>query len=253
MANEFEQELRRKVELLFFDPLKSRDDYIAKFKESYPDEKHYAYSPLYDLQAQIVELDRKEMWLPVVLLLNILVEGVAANILTTNKVFEGVSIFYEKYTTLTKLEGVLLREFRNAREHNFSQFIGRLKQEPRRMNQFNILHESLPELEKSYSKDGTYFKMAFSASLGGEKVADYQYGHYNEKDNYYLINPHVNPMFFRATVFSAVEKLKKAVETDDKLQRNIMSNLKVDNWTHIIYSAAESSDGTIKFDAPFLQ
>lgn len=246
-------EIEKRIELLFFNPLKSRDEYIEKFTRYYPNNTHYAYSPLYDLQAQIVELDRKEMWFPVVLLLNILVEGVAANILTTNKVVEGVNIFYERYTTLTKLENVLLREYRNAREHNFSQFIGRLKQEPRKINQFNILHESLPETEKSFRKDNTYFKMAFSASLGGKKVADYQYGHYDEEKDYYLISPHVNPMSFRATVFSAVEKLKKDVEIDDKLQRNIISNLKVDNWTHIIYSAAESSDGTLYFDAPFLQ
>lgn len=255
MADEFEQELRNRVELLFFDPLKSRDEYIEKFKQFYPDEPHYAYPPLYDLQAQIVELDRIEFWFPVVLLLNILIEGIAANILasSTEKVAEGVNIFYERYTNLTKVESVLLREFRNAREHNFSQFIGGLKPERRKVKQFNVLYESLPDPEKTYKNDKTYFKMAFSASLGSKKVAEYQYGYFNKEKNYYLIKPHINPMSFRATVFSAVERLKQDVQNDEEFQKRIGKNLKVENWTHIIYSVAESSDSKIGFDAPFLQ
>lgn len=228
----------KRLDLFFFDPTRSHDDYNIEYTRLFPKDLP-GYAPLYELRAQILDLRGKQQWLPAMLLADITVEGLVLNITaedaglrTKESDFEE---FYETYFNFANDEGFLVRMYRNARTHNFAQFLGRVDNGHRSQKQFSDLKSKVENLtHQKIGSEVTVFKIYLMATTGLKGVAELL-PDCEIKDSYAVLRVVINPERFLDAFEQAVAKLELDTRSDQRLRDNFENNLPPRNWYGVTY------------------
>ena len=224
--------LKARLELFFFDPTRSQDDYDNSFRSYFPNQKTVARSPLYELRRELRECVERQKWLPAVLIADIIIGGLVFNITAKeagSKVAEeDYRSFYKTFCGIGDAEGFFIRLLRNARQHNFGLLISRLYRKDRKSDKFKTILESNSVIVDPEVK---FFKLHFPSSLDYEEVA--AYSNAQVKSSHILVNIKVNPRLYTEKIESAIKPLKEYIAQNESYARNLMNNLTMDNWMRI--------------------
>lgn len=241
-------ELNRRICCFFFSGSHSRDEYIQVFNSLYPEKReYYAYSPLFLLRRDIylfLKFDhfRDDLkvdhiaYFPALLLADIIIEGIVHNITAEKdnkkKTDEYFKVFFDTYFSFNENERLIVRQLRNALQHNFNQLIIRVKNKDRQKEYFETIKKHL-ENQKGIviDKKLDYFKLGYQLSPEFTSVAEF--GDYESREDHYLVGVKLNPKLFLDRLEIAINRLVDDIKNDDRLAVNFLKNLKVDNWMKV--------------------
>ena len=225
-------QLKARLELFFFDPIKPQGDYCNSFKDYFPNQKTVVRSPLYELRRELRECVERQKWLPAVLIADIIVGGLVFNI-TWNQAGaypkeNDYDFFYKKFCNFNRNEGYFIRLLRNARQHNFGFLISRLYRKDKKSDKLKTILESN---SVAIGPEVKFFKLHFPSSLGYGEVATYSNA--QMRGDHILVNIKINPRLYTEKIESAIKPLKEYIAQNESYARNLMNNLTMDNWMRI--------------------
>lgn len=220
--------LSERIELMFFDPAKSHDEYLKYLQKVRPAEHNAVYSPLYLLRNEIHELCVNKQWFPAILLGHIAIEGIAHYFFRDDN-----KQFYRDFMKLSEEEQLAHRLYRNAREHNFGQLLNHLDKSWQ-TKIYDIFVSKRSDVDKDISAD---MKVAFQLSEGFPEVAKVVYRNLlqGKVGSYYRIEFALNPKSFLEALDQGCELLKRKIILDSTLQTKLMNDLTEDNWMRVSY------------------
>ncbi len=232
-------ELDRRIRCFFLPGSHDRDVYIDLFNSLYPEKnEHYAYSPLFLLRRDIFLLLKFDhiAYFPALLLADIIIEGLVSNITAVtagkNKSNNDFKLFYKKYFSFDDHERLIIRQLRNALQHNFNQLVIHIKNNGRQRHIFLTIKKYLEnKISNTIGKKITYFKLGYQLSPKYTAIAEF--GNYEPRKNYYLVKAKVNPRLLLGQMEVAIHKLMYDIKHDDRLALNLLKNLSVDNWMKV--------------------
>lgn len=232
-ASEFD----KRFELFFAPPDQPRSEHLAQYTALYPNESVPAYSPLYELRNHIWRFHQNNQWFPAMLFAEILVQGLVFNITAPRAGHEVTESdfddFYERFLSLRPIERIIIRELRNAREHNFGQLLGRV----RPGKHFAVIQDYFRSFGKKFPTEVTNFKIAFSLSNEFSATAALQVAISSAAvtRGCVLLHAEVNPQKFINTIEQGVKKLKNELPTNPDYKKHFLENLTRDNWMRVYY------------------
>lgn len=229
-------EFTKRSILFFFPPEKRRSEYRSQYLALYPDEKIPAFSPLYELRSQIKNFRESEQWFPAMIFAEILVQGLVtqitarlAGVRTTESDFDD---FYHSFLSLSPVERIIVRELRNAREHNFGQLFGRVRRDH---PHFRVLHDYFQSFGQTIPNAINYFKLAFSLSDTFTTTASFSVALSSSalRQNFILLHAEVNPFLFIEKIERAITALQTELPNNPLYRTHFLNNLTRDNWMRV--------------------
>lgn len=229
-------EFTKRSVLFFFPPEKRRSEYRAQYLALYPEEKIPAFSPLYELRSQIKNFRESEQWFPAMIFAEILVQGLVtqitarlAGVRSTEADFDD---FYYRFLSLSPVERIIVRELRNAREHNFGQLFGRVRRDH---PHFKVLYDYFQSFGQHIPDKIDFFKLAFSLSDTFTTTASFSVALSSAtlRENYILLHAEVNPFLFIEKIENAITALQTELPNNPLYRTHFLNNLTRDNWMRV--------------------
>lgn len=231
-------EFNKRFEQFFSPPEQSREEHLRRYRALYPDEPVPAYSPLYELRSNILRFRQNNQWFPAMIFAEILVQGLVFNITAQqagDKMKEGdFDDFYQRFLILSPTERIIIRELRNAREHNFGQLLGRVR---RSHPHFSVIEKYFQRFNKAFNPTIEYFKIAFSLSNSFSETASFRVAISSSSvtSGYVLLHAEVNPLKFIEKVELGVANLQSELPNNQEYRQHFLENLTRDNWMRVYY------------------
>lgn len=229
-------EFTKRSILFFYPPERRRSEYRAQYLTLYPDEAIAAYSPLYELRSQIKNFRESDQWFPAMIFAEILVQGLVtqitarlAGVRTTEADFDD---FYHTFLSLSPVERIIVRELRNAREHNFGQLLGRVRRDH---PHFRVIREYFESFGKTIPDSIGSFKLAFSLSNTFTTTAALSVAISGSalQQDFLLLHAEVNPFLFIEKIERAITALQAELPNNPLYRTHFLNNLTRDNWMRV--------------------
>jgi len=234
-----QEEFDKREKLFFCNPTYSGNEYYKLHRKYYPDEEPPAYSPLYRLRRELRSLYNLKKWLSAMLIPSIIVEGLVRYIYNPHPekdMKQFIERFVRENFSLSGIEVLLTRLYRNAQEHNFSFLLTRVHKNIKRDKQAfrKITYYLNHNLNIKKTEGIKFYKIHFPLSTEFSEIVhfDENITIYNE---YILINVLINPKKYIERVEEAIKNFRIKLRQSPTLRRRFLSSITRDNWMRVYY------------------
>jgi hypothetical protein len=240
-------DLKDKLALYFFDPMKGEKEYAKLYAVS--SDSQISYSPLYLLRRQILLLTGKLIPFPnppihqmpyfsAILLAHIAVKRLT--MLSSGKdyvKYKDYILFYKKYMGLNPLEYAAARLLRNGIEHNNFQLYMRLKADSAPMfKEFakyiidnKVMSEEQLTLVKNFNVTFAMVEKGYTGAI----VSAPKLLNFDEKSGMARLRFHIQPYLFLEAFEWGVQKVKHDVGVSAQLQKHFDRIVVEENWMDV--------------------
>lgn len=240
-------DLKGKLALYFFDPMKGEKEYAKQFAAS--TDLLISYSPLYLLRRQILLLTGKLISFPnppihqmpyfsAILLAHIAVKRLT--MLSSGKdyvKYKDYIVFYEKYMGLRPLEYAAARILRNGIEHNNFQLFMRLKADSAPMHRefakYFIEHKVMSQDQLNKVRNFSVTFAMVEKGYTGAIVSEPELLNFDAESGIARVQFHIQPYLFLEAFEWGVQKVNHDVRASTQLQKHFDRIVTEENWMDV--------------------